>query len=128
MPAHSDPVQQELMRRIHGDDIYAGFVPTFALDLQGWNSQHPAFEAIIAHARPSIIIDVGAWKGASTIHLAELLNRHSIAGAVVAVDTFLGSLEHCDRESVEFGLIPHRHGMPLLYTTVLEQRGADRRE
>ena len=119
MLAHSNQVQQELMRRIHGDDIYAGFVPTFAPDPQGWNSQHPAFEAIIAHARPHIIIDVGAWKGASTIHLAELLKRHAITGAVIAVDTFLGSLEHCDRESAEFGLIPHRHGMPLLYEQFL---------
>jgi hypothetical protein len=119
MPAHSNQVQQELMRRIHGGDIYAGFVPTFAPDLQGWNSQHPAFEAIIAHARPHIIIDVGAWKGASTIHLAELLKRHAITGAVIAVDTFLGSLEHCDRESADFGLIPHRHGMPLLYEQFL---------
>jgi hypothetical protein len=119
MASQPVPVQQELMRRLHGTDIYAGFVPTFAVDLQGWNSRHPAFEAIITHCRPSVIIDVGVWKGGSTIHLAELLMRHSVPGVVIGVDTFLGSQEHWDRGSADFGLIPRRHGMPLLYEQFL---------
>jgi hypothetical protein len=112
-------VHAEIMRRIHGSNIYAGFVPTFADDRQGWNSQHPAFEEIIQGIRPNVVIDVGTWKGASTIYLAGLLQRNGIAGAVIAVDTFLGSVEHWDRSSAFAGLIPHRFGMPLLYEQFL---------
>lgn len=107
------------MRRIHGTDVYSGFVPTFAGDQQGWNSEHTVFEEIILGLRPAVTIDVGVWKGASTIYLAELLKRHSIPGTVIAVDTFLGSVEHWDRNSGFAGLIPHRFGMPLLYEQFL---------
>lgn len=90
-----------------------------AEDRQGWNSQHPAFDEIIRVTRPDLIIDVGVWKGASTIHLADLLRRHGVDGAVIAVDTFLGSVEHWDRNSGFAGLIPHRFGRPLLYEQFL---------
>ncbi len=107
------------MRRLYGTDIYAGFQPTFPEDRQGWNSEHPAFDQIIRAIRPAIIIDVGVWKGASTIYLANLLKRHAVRGAVVAVDTFLGSLEHWDPASVFANLLPRRFGMPRLYDQFL---------
>ncbi|HBK05999.1 MAG TPA: class I SAM-dependent methyltransferase [Acetobacteraceae bacterium] len=108
-----------LMRQIHGANIYAGYMPTFPEDLQGWNSTHQAFDEIIRGARPSVAIDVGVWKGASTIYLADLMKRYGVDGAVIAVDTFLGSVEHWDRNSGFAGLIPHRFGMPLLYEQFL---------
>jgi hypothetical protein len=113
------PTYLELMRRIHGANIYGGFMPAMAEDRQGWNSQHPAFEEIIRTSRPDIVIDVGAWKGASTIVLADLLKRYGVDGAVIAVDTFLGSVEHWDRSSGFAGLVPHRFGRPLLYEQFL---------
>ncbi len=57
-------VYTELMRRIHGTNVYAGFVPTFAEDRQGWNSEHASFDEVIRGVRPGIVIDVGVWKGA----------------------------------------------------------------
>jgi SAM-dependent methyltransferase len=107
------------MNRIHGTDIYAGFVATFPDDRQGWNSQHPSFEEIIRKLRPSVVIDVGVWKGGSTIYLADLLRRNAGGGAVIGVDTFLGSVEHWDRGSGFAGLIPFRHGLPVLYEQFL---------
>lgn len=107
------------MNRIHGTNIYIGFVPTFAEDRQGWNSEHTSLEEIVRGLRPGVIIDVGAWKGASTIYLADLMKRNGLAGTVIAVDTFLGSVEHWDKNSGFAGLIPHRFGMPLLYEQFL---------
>jgi hypothetical protein len=107
------------MRRIHGVNVYAGFTPTLAEDRQGWNSQHSAFEEIIRTIRPDIVIDVGVWKGASTILLADLLRQHGVSGAVIAVDTFLGNVEHWDRTSGFSGLMPFRFGRPLLYDQFL---------
>jgi hypothetical protein len=115
----SGPTYIELMRRIHGVNVYAGFTPTLAEDRQGWNSQHPAFEEIIRTIRPDIVIDVGVWKGASTILLADLLRQHGVSGAVIAVDTFLGNVEHWDRSSGFAGLMPFRFGRPLLYDQFL---------
>jgi predicted O-methyltransferase YrrM len=112
-------IHADIMRRIHGTDVYTGFVPTFAEDRQGWNSEHSSFGEIIRGLRPSVVIDVGAWKGASTIYLADLMKRNAVAGTVIAVDTFLGSVEHWDRNSGFAGLIPHRFGMPLLYEQFL---------
>jgi SAM-dependent methyltransferase len=112
-------VHHEVMQRIHGSDVYAGFVPMFPEDRQGWNSQHPVFDQIIRAVRPGIVVDVGVWKGASTIYLAELMKSTGIAGTVIAVDTFLGSVEHWDRNSGFAGLIPRRFGMPLLYEQFL---------
>jgi hypothetical protein len=107
------------MRRIHGVNVYVGFMPTLGEDLQGWNSQHPALDEIVRTTRPDIVIDVGAWKGASTINLSNLLKRFEIDGAVIAVDTFLGSIEHWDRNSGFAGLMQHHFGRPLLYEQFL---------
>ncbi|HEX3990650.1 MAG TPA: class I SAM-dependent methyltransferase [Acetobacteraceae bacterium] len=112
-------IHAEIMRRIHGTNIYSGFAPTFAEDLQGWNSEHTSFEEIISGLRPSVVIDVGVWKGASTIYLANVMKRHGLAGAVIGVDTFLGSVEHWDPKSAFSGLIPFRFGMPMLYEQFL---------
>jgi hypothetical protein len=112
-------IYAELMRRIHGTNIYSGFAPTFAEDRQGWNSEHTSFDEIIGGLRPSVVIDVGTWKGASTIYLADLMKKHGLPGAVIGVDTFLGSVEHWDRKSAFSGLIPFRFGMPMLYEQFL---------
>jgi SAM-dependent methyltransferase len=113
------PTYMELMRRIHGTNIYAGFTPGLTEDRQGWNSHHPAFEEIIRNLRPDIVIDVGVWKGTSTILLADLLKRYRVPGAVIGVDTFLGNLEHWDRTSGFAGLMQFRFGRPLLYEQFL---------
>ncbi len=109
------PPHAQIMQMIHGTDIYAGYVATMPEDSSGWNSRHPSFDEAIATVRPGVVIDVGVWKGGSTLYLAELLRRNGVPGTVIAVDTFLGSLEHWDRNSGLFDMIPRRHGLPLLY-------------
>ncbi len=115
MPDQRRPSQAEIMQSIHGVNVFAGYVPVMGEDSSGWNSQHPSFDEIVARLRPNVVIDVGVWKGGSTIYLAQLMRRHGYAGTVIAVDTFLGSLEHSDRTSEVFGMIQRRHGMPMLY-------------
>ncbi len=107
------------MNRIHGGNIFDGFVPTFAEDRQGWNSEHTSFEEIVRGLRPGVVIDVGVWKGASTIYLANLMKHNQIPGVVIGIDTFLGSVEHWDRTSGFAGHIPFQFGMPLLYEQFL---------
>ena len=70
-----------------------------AHDLQGWNSQHPYLSDAIAALRPSMIVEIGVWKGGSTVFMANELKKHGMSSAVIAVDTWLGSSEHWLGES-----------------------------
>ncbi|MDJ0386826.1 class I SAM-dependent methyltransferase [Roseomonas sp. E05] len=108
---------QELTQRIYGEDIFAGFTPSLPPDMQGWNSRHAAFREVMEAVRPRIIVDVGVWKGASVNFLCETMGQLGIDGAVIAVDTFLGSPEHWNRERPDniFASLRFTHGMPGLY-------------
>lgn len=106
-----------VMQAIHGCDVYDGFVLDRPVDLQGWNSTDVVLDKLVQKHRPRVIIDVGVWKGASTLHFARLLRDGGIDGVVIAVDTFLGSPEHFDFEKAH---LPGRvHGRPALYEQFL---------
>ena len=79
----------------HGADPFQG-LPTglFQIDIQGWNSDHRYLSDTIERLRPSVIVEMGVWKGASTLFMAGKLRDHGIDGVVIAVDTWLGSSEH----------------------------------
>ena len=113
-PSHAD-----IMHSIHGTNVFAGYVPMLSEDTAGWNSEHISFDEVVADIRPNVVIDVGVWKGGSTIYLAELLRANGVAGMVISVDTFLGSLEHWNRNSELFNTVYRRNGMPLLYDQFL---------
>ena len=109
----------ELMQAIHGENIYAGYGSLLPLDLRGWHSSHETFVDIITQHRPSVVFDVGVWKGGSTIFMADLLKANGKTGAVVAIDTFLGSPEHWDRTTPDGHLVMRKQGRPLLYEQFL---------
>jgi hypothetical protein len=113
------PSHDVIMELIHGVNVFAGYAPRLLEDTSGWNSQHPSFDTVISEIHPKVVIDVGVWKGGSTIYLAELLRKYGASGTVISVDTFLESLEHWNRESDLFNMIPRRNGMPLLYDQFL---------
>lgn len=87
-------------------------------DLQGWGSEHPVFEEIIATLKPRRIIEVGTWKGASAINMANLCKKYlgDEDFEIVCVDTFLGSFEHWDRTSIKMDFI---NGRPDIYNKFL---------
>jgi predicted O-methyltransferase YrrM len=72
-------------------DFPAGRFPT---DLQGWHSQHPYLTRAIDEARPTIVVEVGVWKGASVVTMAREMQRLKLDAVVIAIDTWLGSSEH----------------------------------
>jgi len=63
-------------------------------DLQGWHSQHPYLTRAIDEVRPSIVVEVGVWKGASVVTMAKEIERLKLDAVVIAIDTWLGSSEH----------------------------------
>ncbi len=81
--------------------IWAGSEPflsfprgLYQTDLQGWGQQHHYLpEAIVARDK-LVVIEIGVWKGASSIVMASRMRDRGIRGTVICVDTWLGSAEH----------------------------------
>lgn len=111
---------RKLMLDLYGRDIWtdvAAASPVREPDLQGWNGNHPVFRRLLAgKGRPAVVIDVGVWKGQSTITMARALRENGADGCVIAVDTFLGSPEHWFEEGT---LYRRNAGRPDLYERFL---------
>lgn len=90
-----------------------GFDP-LPLDLQGWQSFCPIFERLIVKKRPNVIVEVGSWKGASAINMANICKKHSIPATIYCVDTWLGAKEFWTHPTPERDL-KLRNGFPQVY-------------
>lgn len=103
-----------------GPEIYEGIESTagrlgLVEDLQGWNSTHPAFEYFLNETNDhncfnSVVIEVGSWKGASVVHMANV-SKHS---RFYCVDTWLGGADHVLSDLPQ-DHIPKLNGYPQLY-------------
>lgn len=107
-------LQKAIMRKLYQSDIWEGFSPKQAADMQGWNSNHPSLQRLASTPGEKVVVDVGVWKGGSTINMALAMQREGIDGCVIAVDTFEGSPELWDAP-----LFRRTHGFPDIYWTFL---------
>ncbi len=109
------------MRKTLLDRLWRGADPfrryrVGALDVQGWDaSNHPWLLDAIRELDPKLVVEVGVWKGASTLVMAEEMWRLGIPGVILAVDTFQGSAEHWLGEYP----VPMRDGRSALYETFI---------
>jgi predicted O-methyltransferase YrrM len=88
------------------------------VDLQGWPASiDPLFEQLITDGRPSIIVEIGCWKGASAIHMAHVIRRLGLRTKIICIDTWLGSPELY--EAHWSTSLRRRNGYPQLYFTFL---------
>lgn len=100
---------------------YEGFdAAAHPVDLQGWNWDDQIFRQLIEAVKPKIIVEVGTWKGASAIHMAQIVQDLGLDTKIICVDTWLGSPEHFLAQQAgwreSLGL---KHGYPSLYYTFL---------
>lgn len=95
-------------------------------DFQGWNSDSPVFDRLVEETDPATIIQVGAWKGRSTAHLAmATAGRTEIDGVsgvgvpapshIYDVDTWLGGIDHVLSTKPQDNLLRDSFGSPRLY-------------
>lgn len=108
----------EIRRRLHAQDPYAGFdAGPFPADLSGWGSTDPNFLALIDEVRPSLVIEVGTWKGASAVFMGSRLKASHPGCRIVCVDTWLGALEFWTDQTDEtrYGALRLKHGYPSVY-------------
>lgn len=103
---------------LHAVNPYMGFNPKrYPVDLHGWGSDAPIFDELVERVRPSLIIEVGTWKGANAIHMADASKKLGLGTTIVCVDTWLGSVEMWQDQSDEtrYGSLGLKHGYPQLY-------------
>ena len=100
--------------------IYRGLDPFFGMprglyvvDRQGWNSHHPVLINATKRCNPIVIVEIGVWKGGSTITMADMLKEMQSDGVVISVDTWLGSVEHW-LSNEHFADLAIDHGYPSL--------------
>lgn len=79
---------------LHATDPYEDFDPSrFPLDLHGWGHESTAFRELIQTRKPKLIVEVGTWKGASAIRMAEEVAAAGLDSQILCIDTWLGALE-----------------------------------
>jgi SAM-dependent methyltransferase len=118
--APTRPSQQgAVMRALYGRDVWHAFVPVRprAPEVQGWNGRYPVFGRLLDEIPNTTMIDVGVWKGQSTIFVAELMRQRRMDGCIVAVDAFLAE-EHWPADGKLFAR--HPGGRPNVYETFLD--------
>src|ERR1700744_5763069 len=101
-------------RIYRGHDPFVGFPEgLYVQDMQGWQSQHPILRTAAARRNPILIVEIGVWKGGSTITMADTIRKNEADGVVIAVDTWLGSWEHWLNDGW-FSALGGDHGYPTL--------------
>jgi hypothetical protein len=111
--------QRQIIRHLYEVDPWADYVPSRpACDyVDGWNGNHPSLSRLVGSTGANVVIDLGVWKGQSSITLARAMKEAGIEGCVIGIDTFLGSSEHWRSDMSTF---TRRHGMPDLYRTFMD--------
>jgi hypothetical protein len=107
--------QRVLMQLLYGRDVWEGFTPTPTTRVpEGWNGNHPSLKRLAGTVGTKTVIDVGVWKGQSTISMALAMKSARIDGCVIGIDTFLGSPEHWTEPSLS-SLYGRNHAMPDIF-------------
>ena len=110
------PAYELVLNNLYDGSPYDGIIPITngIINIEGWASTGPLFDSLVTEYRPDLIIEVGTWKGASAINMAQLMRQEGIDGTVICVDTWLGSLVH--RSNAESRNSLHlKNGYPSIY-------------
>jgi hypothetical protein len=90
------------------------------VDMQSWGGSHPVLPYCVQKLRPEVVIEVGTWKGVSSIAMANKMKECGIDGEILCVDTWLGSPEHWLWDNNEwFESLKLTNGYPNLYDTFI---------
>ncbi|XP_050236047.1 uncharacterized protein LOC126686069 isoform X1 [Mercurialis annua] len=90
-------VRQTVLNRIYNSTSpYLNFPPPrvssflHSKRLKGWGSYGDVFSNLIQKVKPKVIIEVGTFLGASSLHMAELTRRLGLETQILCIDDFRG--------------------------------------
>ena len=93
----------------------------YEVDMQGWGSTHFFFKEILSYLKPSLIVEVGTWKGMSAMHMADLGKELGIPDLeICCIDTWLGSPGVWTKKEQVADILKMKHGWPMLYFTFMK--------
>jgi len=105
----------DLLKEIHKDNPYKTFNHSlYSYDLSGWNGESEIFQDLIMMEAPSLILEIGSWKGQSAINMGTFLRNSGLPCKIICVDTWLGSLEFINSDSADRNVYPV-FGFPQIY-------------
>jgi len=109
-----------IMDLIHDHNPYKDYDHgNMKTDLQGWTPEIKNFGSLIDQLKPSLIIEVGTWKGSSAIKMAKHLQKRGMKSEVLCIDTWLGSLEHWKQKDIKtrpwYQYLNLQNGYPSIY-------------
>ena len=85
---------QSIRKKLLREDTYSSFnFSSYPYEVFGWGGNDIVFENLIKVNRPSLIAEVGTYKGQSAINMANALKKYNIDGHIFCIDTWLGSVE-----------------------------------
>lgn len=99
------------IKKDYSDIDFSGF----NIDLQGWGSEHQIFNEAIGASNPSIIIEVGTWKGASAHNMLNICKIRGINTEIICVDTWLGSNDTLWLDPNYRGSLRLKNGYPSIF-------------
>jgi predicted O-methyltransferase YrrM len=106
------------MRMLHRVNPYEGFdFSALPFDAHGWGGESTAFRELVAQVRPRLIVEVGTWKGASALAMANASRDLGLATQIICIDTWLGALEFWTDQSdpLRYQGLQLRNGYPSVY-------------
>ncbi|CAI0387032.1 unnamed protein product [Linum tenue] len=97
-PLPTRQIRQTLIDRVYGGTSpFSDFPPPHVAGslrhkcLKGWGSTTPVFRHLLEEVRPEVIIEVGTFLGASTVHMAKLARELGLDDTVIlCIDDFRG--------------------------------------
>ncbi|KAK3129703.1 hypothetical protein QOZ80_6BG0483540 [Eleusine coracana subsp. coracana] len=137
-PVSSDAVLPTLLAKLFdGSNPYANFPPSHAAALlhpasprpRGWGSTGAVFAELMASVRPRTVVELGAFLGASALHMAAVARNLSLSPppTILCVDDFRGWPGFRDRFRRD--VPPQRHGdamlLPQFMANVVAAEGPD---
>lgn len=103
-------------------NVYAD-VQMRPFDAQGWGGHWALYDRLMDSERPKLVVEVGVWKGATTLHFAKALRAQGLGGKILAVDTWIGAIEFWNKRlegpNDTTRDLKLDHGFPTVYYTFL---------
>ena len=100
-------------------DVFHDFHVLENATINGWGPGAAFYDILLEFKRVHLALEVGVWKGQSAIHIANAMKKRDGASVLVAMDTWLGSLEFLQQNFLNFfdseRQLHHVHGYPHVY-------------